>query len=107
MIPAAQQLISMCHVYVCISVGSGWCPKIYFNHRCFSGPLLSKGRIAELPKCVGPGPVELVLKEVLTMLISVAYKSSRVLREIQVDGPANPKMTQQILKAKLVCLTRN
>ncbi len=41
-----------------------WCPKIYFNHRCFSGPYLSKGRIAELPKCVGPGPVVLVMKEV-------------------------------------------
>ena len=43
-----------------------WCPKIYFNHKCFSGPYLSKGRIAELPKCVGPGPVVLVMKEVCT-----------------------------------------
>ena len=44
--------------------GNGWCPQIYFNHRCFSGPFLSKGRIAELPKCVGPGPVTLVMTEV-------------------------------------------
>ncbi|KAL4656003.1 scm-like with four MBT domains protein 1 isoform X1 [Arapaima gigas] len=39
------------------------CPKIYFNHRCFSGPYLNKGRIAELPQCVGPGSCTLVLKE--------------------------------------------
>ncbi|XP_023933206.1 scm-like with four MBT domains protein 1 isoform X1 [Lingula anatina] len=80
--------------------GNGWCPKIYFNHKCFSGPYLSKGRIAELPKCVGPGPVVLVIKEVLTMLINVAYKSSRVLRELQMDHEPNPRMYQQMLKAK-------
>ena len=79
---------------------SSWCPKIYFNHKCFSGPFLSKGRIAELPKCVGPGPVTLVMKEVLSMLINVAYKSSRVLRELQLEGQRNPKMHQQVLKAK-------
>ncbi len=79
---------------------SSWCAKIYFNHKCFSGPFLSKGRIAELPKCVGPGPINLVMKEVLTMLINVAYKSSRVLRELQMEGEANPKMYQQNLKAK-------
>ncbi|CAH1784251.1 unnamed protein product [Owenia fusiformis] len=78
----------------------GWCPKIYFNHRCFSGPFLSKGRIADLPKCVGPGPIVLVLKEVLSLLINSAYKSSRVLREVQLDGAHNPKMYQQQLKAK-------
>lgn len=84
-------------------IGSGYCPKIYFNHRCFSGPFLSKGRIAELPKCVGPGPISLVMKEVLSMLITVAYKSSRVLREIQMEeGSLAPNMHQQILKAKWV-----
>lgn len=44
--------------------GKYTCPKIYFNHRCFSGPYLNKGRIAELPQCVGPGNCVLVLKEV-------------------------------------------
>ncbi|XP_036366059.1 scm-like with four MBT domains protein 1 isoform X1 [Octopus sinensis] len=77
-----------------------WCPKIYYNHRCFSGPYLAKSRIAELPKSIGPGPIKLVMTEVLTMLINVAYKSSRVLRELQVDGEDNPNMHQQVLKAK-------
>lgn len=77
-----------------------WCPKIYYNHRCFSGPYLAKSRIAELPKFIGPGPIKLVISEVLTMLISVAYKSCRVLRELQMDGEANPNMHQQLLKAK-------
>ena len=75
-------------------------PQIYFNHRCFSGPYLSKGRIAGLPRSVGPGPVTLVMTEVLSLLINTAYKSSRVLRELQLEGKANPSMTQQMLKAK-------
>jgi hypothetical protein len=40
------------------------CSKIFINHRCFSGPYLNKGRIAELPQAVGPGKCSLVLKEV-------------------------------------------
>ena len=80
--------------------GSSWCPKIYFNHKCFSGPFLSKGRIAELPRCVGPGPIPLVMKEVLSMLINVAYKSSRVLRELQLEGLPDPVMHPLSLKAK-------
>ncbi|GFN93457.1 scm-like with four mbt domains protein 1 [Plakobranchus ocellatus] len=75
-------------------------PQIFINHRCFSGPYLSKGRIAELPRSVGPGPLTLVMKEVLGMLINTAYKSSRVLRELQLEGKPNPDMIQQMLKAK-------
>jgi len=53
-----------------------------------------------LPQSVGAGPVTLVIREVLTMLINVAYKSSRVLRELQLDGPPDPSMQQQVLGAK-------
>uniref|UniRef100_A0A1B6DV22 SLED domain-containing protein n=1 Tax=Clastoptera arizonana TaxID=38151 RepID=A0A1B6DV22_9HEMI len=76
------------------------CPKIYFNHKCFSGPFLSKGKLAQLPKSVGPGPVLLVLKEVLTLVISVAYISSRVLKELQITEPVKPGNCLEILKAK-------
>ncbi|XP_075216742.1 scm-like with four MBT domains protein 2 isoform X2 [Lycorma delicatula] len=82
------------------SRGSFWCPKIYFNHKCFSGPFLSKGKLAQLPKAVGPGPVTLVMKEVLSMLISVAYISSRVLRELQCKSKPHPGMHLEVLKAK-------
>lgn len=59
--------------------GKYCCPKIYFNHRCFSGPYLNKGRIAELPQSVGPGNCVLVLKEVgwlcmLVLQIAVYHK---------------------------------
>uniref|UniRef100_A0A8C1EFR9 SAM domain-containing protein n=1 Tax=Cyprinus carpio carpio TaxID=630221 RepID=A0A8C1EFR9_CYPCA len=76
------------------------CPKIYFNHRCFSGPYLNKGRIAELPQCVGPGNCVLVLKEVLTLLINSAYKPSRVLRELQLDQEGRWQGHGETLKAK-------
>ncbi|NXT44324.1 SMBT1 protein, partial [Pelecanoides urinatrix] len=74
--------------------------KIYFNHRCFSGPYLNKGRIAELPQSVGPGNCVLVLKEVLTLLINAAYKPSRVLRELQLDEEAAWHGHGETLKAK-------
>lgn len=82
------------------SKGGFWCPKIFFNHKCFSGPFLSKGKLAQLPKAVGPGPVTLVMKEVLSMLISVAYISSRVLRELQCKTKTHPGMHLEVLKAK-------
>ncbi|XP_052781114.1 scm-like with four MBT domains protein 1 [Mya arenaria] len=77
-----------------------WCPRIYINHKCFSGPHLSKGRIADIPCSVGPGPMDLVLKQVLSLLISVAYKSSKALKELEIDGDLNPYMVQHVLKAK-------
>ncbi|ELK23541.1 Scm-like with four MBT domains protein 2 [Myotis davidii] len=43
--------------------GKYCCPQLFINHRCFSGPYLNKGRIAELPQSVGPGKCVLVLKE--------------------------------------------
>jgi len=89
-----------------IAGSSSWCPKIYFNYRCFTGPYLSKGRLMLLPQSVGPGPVSLVMREVLSMLINVAYKSSRVLRELQSDDAVpNPAMQQTVLGAKYVVST--
>nr|XP_029539135.1 scm-like with four MBT domains protein 1 isoform X2 [Oncorhynchus nerka] len=76
------------------------CPKIFFNHLCFSGPYLNKGRIAELPQSIGPGNCVLVLKEVLTLLISSAYKPSRVLRELQQDPELRRHGQGETLKAK-------
>lgn len=56
--------------------------KIYFNHKCFSGPALSKGKICSLPQYVGPGPVRLVMEEVVTKVISVAYVPPRILNDL-------------------------
>uniref|UniRef100_A0A8C7LSL2 Scm like with four mbt domains 1 n=1 Tax=Oncorhynchus mykiss TaxID=8022 RepID=A0A8C7LSL2_ONCMY len=100
-IAVAQLLHCVCDVF-CTGQGNGkyCCPKIYFNHRCFSGPYLNKGRIAELPQCVGPGNCVLVLKEVLTLLINSAYKPSRVLRELQLDQENRWHGHGETLKAK-------
>ena len=56
--------------------------KIYFNHKCFTGPSLSKSKISTLPQYVGPGPLRLVLEEVVTKVISVAYVPPRILNEL-------------------------
>ncbi|XP_056132938.1 scm-like with four MBT domains protein 2 isoform X2 [Lampris incognitus] len=76
------------------------CSKIFVNHRCFSGPYLNKGRIAELPQAVGPGKCTLVLKEVLTMLINAAYKPGRVLKELQEVEDQSWDCHEETLKAK-------
>uniref|UniRef100_A0A3B3Z7Y7 SAM domain-containing protein n=1 Tax=Periophthalmus magnuspinnatus TaxID=409849 RepID=A0A3B3Z7Y7_9GOBI len=76
------------------------CSKIFVNHRCFSGPYLNKGRIAELPQAVGPGKCALVLKELLTMLINAAYKPGRVLKELQEMESHSWDCQEETLKAK-------
>ncbi|XP_029317532.1 scm-like with four MBT domains protein 2 isoform X2 [Cottoperca gobio] len=76
------------------------CSKIFVNHRCFSGPYLNKGRIAELPQAVGPGKCTLVLKELLSMLINAAYKPGRVLKELQDLEDPSWDCHEETLKAK-------
>ncbi|XP_004712682.1 scm-like with four MBT domains protein 2 [Echinops telfairi] len=80
--------------------GKYCCPQLFINHRCFSGPYLNKGRIAELPQSVGPGKCVLVLKEVLSMVINAAYKPGRVLRELQLVADPHWNFQEETLKAK-------
>lgn len=56
--------------------------RVYFNHKCFTGPSLSKGKICSLPQYVGPGPLRLVMEEVVTKVISVAYVPPRILNDL-------------------------
>lgn len=56
---------------------------IYLNHKCFTGPFLSKSKLASLPKQVGPGPVKLVLLDVVKRLAHLAYVQMRILRELE------------------------
>uniref|UniRef100_A0A8C1XJZ7 Scm like with four mbt domains 2 n=1 Tax=Cyprinus carpio TaxID=7962 RepID=A0A8C1XJZ7_CYPCA len=85
---------------VCLVNGKYCCSQLFINHRCFSGPYLNKGRIAELPKAVGPGKCAVVLKEILTMLINSAYKPGRVLRELQMVEDPQWNCQEETLKAK-------
>lgn len=79
-----------------------WCPRIYFNHKCFTGPSLSKSKICELPRFVGPGPVLLVMQEVISKIISVAYVPSRILNELSAKGFASLLKKEKIKKTDLV-----
>ena len=42
----------------------------------------------------------LCVAQVLRLLIHAGYKSSRVLKELQLEGAPNPHMVPQMLKAK-------
>ncbi|KAM6436227.1 scm-like with four MBT domains protein 2 isoform 2-T2 [Liasis olivaceus] len=76
------------------------CPALFINHRCFSGPHLNKGRLAELPQSVGPGKCVLVLKEVLRMVVNSAYKPGSILRELQLVDDPRWNFQEENLKAK-------
>jgi hypothetical protein len=78
-----------------------WCPPIYFNYKCYSASFLSRARLAGLPKSVGPGPVQLVLRKVLNLIIGSSFKSGSVLRRLESkrdNVPAN--FVREELKGK-------
>uniref|UniRef100_A0A8C5MPX2 Scm like with four mbt domains 2 n=1 Tax=Leptobrachium leishanense TaxID=445787 RepID=A0A8C5MPX2_9ANUR len=101
-IPQDPSLVPQPEIYSTTGTTNGkyCCPPLFINHRCFSGPYLNKGRIAELPQSVGPGKCALVLKEVLGMVINAAYKPGRVLRELQLVQDASWNFQEETLKAK-------
>ncbi|XP_039225480.1 scm-like with four MBT domains protein 2 isoform X2 [Crotalus tigris] len=76
------------------------CLMLFINHRCFSGPHLNKGRLAELPQSVGPGKCVLVLKEILRMVVNCAYKPRSILRELQLVDDSRWNFQEENLKAK-------
>ena len=62
---------------------SSWCPEIYFNYKCYSASFLSKARLASLPRSVGPGMVQLVMREVISLLVGSSYKSGSILKRLE------------------------
>uniref|UniRef100_A0A8C8R834 Scm like with four mbt domains 2 n=1 Tax=Pelusios castaneus TaxID=367368 RepID=A0A8C8R834_9SAUR len=95
-----RQTVQCCFFLAGTINGRYCCPQLFINHRCFSGPYLNKGRIAELPQSVGPGKCVLVLKEVLSMVINAAYKPGSVLRELQLVEDPQWNFQEETLKAK-------
>ena len=65
---------------------SSWCPKIYFNYKCYSASFLSKARLASLPRSVGPGTVRLVMREVISLLVGSSYKSGSILNRLECNN---------------------
>jgi hypothetical protein len=80
----------------------GWCPRIYFNYKCFTGPSLSKSKLCNLPRFVGPGPVLLVMQEVISKILSIAYVSSKILNDLASEHFAELLEEHNIFKIELV-----
>ncbi|XP_034837388.1 scm-like with four MBT domains protein 1 [Maniola hyperantus] len=78
-----------------------WCDRIYFNYRCYAGPSISRNKLSQLPKHVGPGPLLLVLKEVMNKIISASYKPAKLLKDWETEGPPEEGMQLEMLRAKL------
>lgn len=78
-----------------------WCDRIYFNYKCYAGPSISRNKLSQLPKHVGPGPLTLVLKEVLNKIISASYKPAKLLKDWETEGPPEEGMRLEMLRAKL------
>ncbi|XP_026487032.2 scm-like with four MBT domains protein 2 [Vanessa tameamea] len=78
-----------------------WCDRIFFNYKCYAGPSISRNKLSQLPKAVGPGPLLLVLKEVLNKIISASYKPAKLLKDWETEGPPEEGMRLEMLRAKL------
>jgi len=81
---------------------SSWCPRIYFNHLCYSASFLSRHRLESLPRFIGSGPVRLVLREVLSRLIGASFKSGAVLKKLEIgeDRKRRPDYWLETMKGK-------
>lgn len=77
-----------------------WCERIFFNYKCYAGPSISRNKLSQLPKAVGPGPLLLVLKEVLNKIISASYKPAKLLKDWESEGPPEEGMRLEMLRAK-------
>lgn len=64
---------------------------IYLNNKCYTGPFLSKSKLAALPKIIGPGPVRLVLMDVVKRIANLAYVQMRILRELDAPNTKPPE----------------
>ncbi|OWR43838.1 scm with four MBT domains protein 2 [Danaus plexippus plexippus] len=82
-----------------------WCDRIFFNYKCYAGPSISRNKLSQLPKAVGPGPLLLVLKEVLNKIISASYKPAKLLKDWETEGPPDEGMKLEMLRAKLKAST--
>lgn len=81
-------------------VSEEWCEKIFFNYKCYAGPSISRNKLSQLPKHVGPGPLSLVLKEVLNKVISASYKPAKLLKDWETEGPPDEGKRLEMLRAK-------
>ncbi|XP_059045457.1 scm-like with four MBT domains protein 2 [Achroia grisella] len=82
-----------------------WCDRIFFNYKCYAGPSISKNKLSQLPKHVGPGPLSLVLKEVLNKIISASYKPAKLLKDWETEDTPEEGMRLEMLRAKLKTFT--
>ena len=83
-------------------IEGSWCQPIYFNYKCYSASFLSRARLAGLPKKVGPGPVQLVMREVLNLIIGSSFKSGSVLKRLEAKDsqPTSADFVIEELKGK-------
>ncbi|KAB7496703.1 Scm-like with four MBT domains protein 2 [Armadillidium nasatum] len=79
-----------------------WCPRLFINHCCNPGTYLSKTKVSKMAQSVGPGPLPLVLRDVISMTINAAYIPTRVLRELQNLKKMHSSWQSIPLKAKIL-----
>uniref|UniRef100_A0A915KYA2 SLED domain-containing protein n=1 Tax=Romanomermis culicivorax TaxID=13658 RepID=A0A915KYA2_ROMCU len=82
--------------------GCQWSSCVFINTKCYVGPYLSRSRLSEMPRQIGPGPLVLVLKKVFRFVISSAYKPRDLFAEFQPDlfHYTNPFRDMIEIKAK-------
>ena len=82
------------------SLSGFWCPPIYFNHLCYSASFIRRPRLEALPRFIGPGPVRLVMREVISRLIASSFKSGSILKKLEVGDIRRPDFWSERMKGK-------
>ncbi|OQV21108.1 Scm-like with four MBT domains protein 2 [Hypsibius exemplaris] len=77
--------------------------KVYINPQCNVGPLMNLKKVTNLPRWIGPGPVQGVLDSVITSLISCGSKQAKMLSMVNAtgDGPKSVNWERVKIKAKI------
>ncbi|CAH2102082.1 unnamed protein product [Euphydryas editha] len=78
-----------------------WCDKIFFNYKCYAGPSINRIKLSHLPKHVGPGPLLLVMKDVLNKIISTSHTPAKLLKDWETEALPEKGMKLDMLRAKL------
>ena len=72
-------------VYLIQFSGDLWLPAIYVNTKCFSGPFINPERVKTLNGRYGPGPLPLIMKQILSDLLGCAYRTRELADVIAAD----------------------
>lgn len=70
---------------------------VFINHECKCGPFMDSSKLFELPKQLGPGLVQKVLKDTIQHLVNTAHDIQSVTTLMKKQGDSTCTITGKII----------